>query len=65
MDPNVTLENIREIVKKWNDESSFDVSDMAIIVSHFDWLDTWLTKGGFLPQAWEKHCQDNVVVKKQ
>ena len=55
MDPNEALRRIREIVEKTYDKemSSASVEEMFNdLVDHFEALDDWLTKGGFLPNAW-------------
>ena len=55
MDPNEALRRIREIVEKTYDKemSSASVEEMFNdLVDHFEALDDWLIKGGFLPNAW-------------
>ncbi len=55
MDPNATLEHIREIVDTINSgeldhvEMSEAATDLA---SMFEDLDTWLSDGGFKPAEW-------------
>jgi hemerythrin len=58
MDPNETLKRIRELLteledgdEEMSDEMSCLVSDLA---EHWDGLDAWLRKGGFLPADWAK-----------
>lgn len=47
MDPNATLVRIRELI---NDGDSADV----LLIEAFNNLDEWLSKGGFLPNDWNK-----------
>ena len=46
MDPDETLRRLRELVRANN------YDDYENILEHFDALDEWLSKGGFLPRAW-------------
>lgn len=51
MDPNEALRRVREhITHILNDDGDCDVTELA---EAFDALDGWLTRGGFLPAAWE------------
>lgn len=52
MDPNSTLDQLRRLVAEIDtaDETSNNVADLA---THFEALDGWLCRGGFLPRAWE------------
>lgn len=51
MDPNVTLMNIRAILKTSETrELSEDV--VQELIEHVEALDTWITRGGFLPAEW-------------
>jgi hypothetical protein len=52
MDPNVALVAIRSMLNAHKNGQRFDVDDFAEIVNG---LDEWLTKGGFLPQAWQNN----------
>jgi hypothetical protein len=49
MDPNATLEQIRVLLVFGDNEAVAD--ELAELVSS---LDEWLSKGGFLPQEWER-----------
>ena len=51
MDPNETLRKIRELCKKiLEQEHTFqDVWDLA---EHTEAMDSWISKGGFLPKEW-------------
>lgn len=51
MDPNDTLNHLREVVKWWN-EGDADASDLERAVESFEALDEWISRGGFLPDAW-------------
>ncbi|OMC55387.1 hypothetical protein A5747_13420 [Mycobacterium sp. IS-836] len=52
MDPNATLEMIREQLKAFYAErdAEFDAIALADMVAA---LDDWLSRGGFLPDAWK------------
>lgn len=52
MDPNETLRMLRQAIHDWS-KGRYD-SDLAMadVMLYFDGLDEWLTKGGFLPDAW-------------
>jgi hypothetical protein len=55
MDPNETLRRMRELHTQWNEESAIDSVDLAAAMfDYFDALDTWLSRGGFLPDAWRQ-----------
>ena len=51
MDPNATLEEIRRIVKAWDNGQPADLDRLAEVVGG---LDDWLTCGGFLPAPWSR-----------
>lgn len=52
MDPEQTLAELREMVTRVNDGTGrVDVDEFA---EKFDALDTWLSKGGFLPGGWSQ-----------
>lgn len=60
MDPNETLELLRKAVnagKVYGDESSRERE----IRWAFEDLDTWLSKGGFLPTRWERKERNRVI----
>jgi hypothetical protein len=48
MDPDEVLARLRALV----DKDEWDADDMGAMSDYFDALDTWLSKGGFLPAAW-------------
>lgn len=53
MDPNATLEELRELYNEVQD--SEDPLDAALrFVELFDGLDNWLNMGGFLPHDWAR-----------
>lgn len=49
MDPNATLEQIRRL---FSDTDTWDGLTLAEVKEHFEALDQWLSRGGFLPAAW-------------
>jgi len=56
VDPNQALENIRSASRK-ADYALHDLSrELAYkeMAEHFEALDEWLSKGGFLPDAWRQ-----------
>ena len=58
MDPTETLRRLRELVTSVSVEAIEDVtaleSDALELAECFEALDTWITKGGFLPNAWKR-----------
>lgn len=52
MDPNATLREIRELIKVWTPRSGLDPEDCHQLVQLIEALDGWISKGGFLPDAW-------------
>ncbi len=55
MDPNETLNEIRRLVRA-NNSSTFAMrdEDTTYLTELVESLDQWLSRGGFLPQAWER-----------
>lgn len=55
MDPNCNLEEQREIAARiLKNEGSAATSDVLRLAELVQALDEWITKGGFLPQAWRR-----------
>lgn len=59
MDPNALLELIRQHIadvhKARSESDDFGVAIAAdALAESFNDLDAWLTRGGHLPQAWER-----------
>lgn len=58
MDPDVTLEEIRELVIKGQnrEDRGYDMHpyDQSRLLTLLSGLDTWITQGGFLPEDWQK-----------
>lgn len=55
MDPNATLEALRELVRQWHEADDLPEDfDATRALELFDALDTWLKRGGFLPTSWER-----------
>ena len=58
MDPNAALANLREAIRVWDAASPDDTdpstesSYAADAIEAARDLDEWLSKGGFLPEAW-------------
>lgn len=54
MDPSATLTEIRRLVAEGMDGSDAELFDrMSELLDSFDGLDGWLSRGGFLPEAWQ------------
>lgn len=49
MDPNVTLNEIRELLSEY----AIDDIDISDVADRFNALDAWLSSGGFLPKSWD------------
>lgn len=64
MDPNACLAHIRAIVQSF-DHASDDEARAGLgseLVDYVSGMDTWLSKGGFLPHEWIKSV-DNYIDK--
>jgi len=59
MDPNEALKNLREALRGWhangNEWESADDPMSEQLVDAAEALDEWLSKGGFLPAAWQQN----------
>lgn len=50
MDPNITLKELRELIRYYyTDQTHVQLIDL------FDALDNWMKMGGFLPDEWNTH----------
>lgn len=62
MDPNANLRQQREIVRIHNTLEGSDIQlsprIMDRLVELVEALDEWLTKGGFMPDAWKRGPED-------
>lgn len=54
MDPNKTLQMIRERVYAILNSNGVASDDAYFLAEDFDSLDEWLAKGGFLPDRWQR-----------
>lgn len=54
MDPNANLTELRKLVANNIDREFVSDHDTARMMELFDALDGWLTRGGFLPEAWQR-----------
>lgn len=52
MDPDAVLAKIREILQQHPER--FDDERFAELANSIEALDYWLSRGGFLPQAWRR-----------
>jgi hypothetical protein len=65
MDPNAALENARNAAREFirgidKEHPTEDILDNAnTLAEAFQALDQWITRGGFLPSAWDESWQDN------
>lgn len=57
MDPNATLQAIRQILAA-ADHRPLDGNESETLTNLFIGLDEWLSMGGFLPLAWTPHRKD-------
>jgi hypothetical protein len=57
MDPDVTLKSLRELVdtlqKQLDAGEAIHRSDVEAVCTHFQALDHWFKRGGFLPYEWD------------
>lgn len=54
MDPNKLLEEIRETYRRINEgEDYVDSGDAVALAELVQCMDTWLSRGGFKPDAWK------------
>lgn len=54
MDPNANLAELRALVKANADAEHVSDHDTARMIELVDAIDGWMSKGGFLPAAWER-----------
>ena len=56
MDPNANLKEQREIIAAMlaEDSEEIDTGDAVRLAELAQALDEWISKGGFLPDAWRK-----------
>lgn len=60
MDPNATLDVIRDYVTEWQKEDTrTHTQSYDDLLEHIEALDEWLTKGGFLPADWTPRRVDH------
>jgi hypothetical protein len=63
MDPNATLEELRKLVTKIHTDyqdtegNGIDQDDADQLASMVAALDRWISRGGFLPKAWNHSNQ--------
>jgi hypothetical protein len=67
MDPNEALKRIREAIKGrnrgyyWTTNEADPSNPIGVwdeIIEHFEALDEWLCKGGFMPAEWDEVKRD-------
>lgn len=61
MDPNETLKRIRELARRVRETERVDPNNFSTYTANadelafaIDALDSWITRGGFLPSDWSK-----------
>lgn len=54
MDPNAALAEIRELTAAFEHDGATDEHDAVRLAELVSGLDEWLTRGGFLPDAWRR-----------
>lgn len=58
MDPNETLVELREAISLYDGGPDHDYEAAGRFMNAFEALDEWLSKGGFLPDAWVNGNRD-------
>lgn len=53
MDPNQTLESIRELIKAAETDVAVYYEESGYMFSLIEVLDEWLSQGGYLPADWQ------------
>lgn len=53
MDPEEALKRLRQLVKIHMGGDGLDAHEIDRMVTTFQGLDEWITKGGFLPADWQ------------
>ena len=56
MDPNATLQEIRDILSD-HFQGGCELSDLHRLAELMEALDGWLAGGGFLPTQWDTHTR--------
>lgn len=56
MDPDVCLQKIRELIVELRGSSKISTTEACAdeISEHFEALDEWISKGGFMPADWAR-----------
>jgi hypothetical protein len=54
VDPNATLARLRELARRCVQGALVDRMETEEMAELFEALDTWITRGGFLPEAWAR-----------
>lgn len=56
MDPDTALRKLRDAVRRLDhsSEGQAQQADVDSAVDHFEALDQWLCRGGFLPHDWQR-----------
>lgn len=54
MDPNEALERIRDLVEEAREHWELS-EDAQTLLDEIEALDSWLTRGGFLPDEWAQN----------
>lgn len=54
MDPDWCLNELRGMADGWESSGYSAEESAAQLASYFQILDQWLSRGGFLPKAWER-----------
>jgi hypothetical protein len=54
MDPNASLAMLRGLIERYQRGDKMTRADVEALVDHAEALDCWLSKGGFLPEAWKR-----------
>jgi hypothetical protein len=61
MDPNQCLKELLELLEKYREQKDrLSREDVQDLVTHIEALDGWITRGGFLPTAWNVNVRHAV-----
>lgn len=59
MDPNEALRRLRRLCEALSDRDDYDNEVAGELAGQFEALDQWISKGGFLPDDWQRNQKAN------
>ncbi len=54
MDPDANLKEQRDLLRKFRKRNRLTAGEAARLAELVDSLDEWISRGGFLPEAWRQ-----------